>query len=1097
MHQTISEKFFINLLGTLVPLYPAFIFGLLYFVFNQNSRLSSFVSAHESEQCSDYDSVVQVGFPVIKNYLNPYYVPGFADAEGSFILSIYKNNKKSELSWSVLPKFAINLHLKDKGLLENIQSFFGVGRLSVDYSNNKVQYSVNSAKDLVNVIIPHFERYPLCTVKHADYLLFKSAPWAPQATRGALRPVLLFKEKKHLTIEGLQQIVNIRASINKGLTETLLIHFPDTKPATKPLTRISDSINPHWLLGFVEGESCFFISSPVGRPRGLLEVPALRPRTRSLGLGREAGVTKNSSSKSYASLLFKLTQHSRDGFAELIKQIAKYLDCGFIVEKADIVTFNCKKLDILDKIIPFFYKYPLIALRPRTRSLGLGREGQKKLDSADFYKVAMMASAKNKLHLTPKGWNELEIIKAGMNRNRGGDKITINKIQKREYHSTRLYLKSPEQRCHYFMHVQLRGMLTRFYIWINYYIDWVILGEAILRLCVSYNFMYTAKVKIPLNKNNSQVTNPLNSVVGTSEAIRLININKRSIHKLSNSDRDLKFKQWLAGLIDGDGSFSLSKLGYASLEITMDIRDEHALQIIKNVYGGSIKLRSNAKALRYRLHHKSGLLQVINDVNGHIRNPHRLVQLNKICIKYDLNLIWPEKLTEDNGWFSGFFDADGTITINKSNTQLSISAGQKTSELLAPLVDLYGGHVYIDNGSSTSFKWYLTKREDVLRLIEYFKKQPSRSAKNKRLHLVPQFYELKDMKAHLMPETLRGKAFKLFMDKWDKFDDTNYSLLPLRPRTRSLGLGREASIKKNVSTQKRNFSSFGYSSLQQRPSHNGVNKISNNLLSSWYVTGFSDAEASFTVTFAKRAASKTGYFVQPSFQINLDKDDLALLGKIKTFFQDAGTITKPGPNSNMYRVRSLDELNNIIIPHFSKYPLKTQKQADFQLFTKIVDLLNNKEHLTMDPARPPDAGSPSEGLSKIASIKASMNNGLTEKIKTDFSNITPSLPWGEPCSPREETSSSPRGASLRNNIESRVPNPQWLVGFVEGEGSFWISIKKKTISKVGGTPNLVFQINQHSRDANLINSLVEYLGCGKIKVEEGKKIVNFQVSRFT
>lgn len=283
--------------------------------------------------------------------------------------------------------------------------------------------------------------------------------------------------------------------------------------------------------------------------------------------------------------------------------------------------------------------------------------------------------------------------------------------------------------------------------------------------------MYTVKVKILLNKNNSQVTNPLNSVVGTSEAIRLIDINKRSIHKLSNSNRDLKFKQWLAGLIDGDGSFSLSKKGYASLEITMDIRDEHALQIIKNVYGGSIKLRSNAKALRYRLHHKSGLLEVINDVNGNIRNPHRLVQLNKICIKYDLNLIWPEKLTEDNGWFSGFFDADGTITINKSNSQLSISAGQKTSELLAPLVDLYGGHVYIDNGSSISFKWYLTKREDVLRLIEYFKKHPSRSAKNKRLHLVPQFYELKDMKAHKAePKTFLNKSWEIFFKKWLNYE---------------------------------------------------------------------------------------------------------------------------------------------------------------------------------------------------------------------------------------------------------------------------------------------------------------------------------------
>jgi hypothetical protein len=81
----------------------------------------------------------------------------------------------------------------------------------------------------------------------------------------------------------------------------------------------------------------------------------------------------------------------------------------------------------------------------------------------------------------------------------------------------------------------------------------------------------------------------------------------------------------------------------------MDIRDEHALQIIKNVYGGSIKLRSGANALRYRLHHKSGLLSLINDINGNIRNSHRLVQLNKICIKYELNLIYPKPLIYNNG----------------------------------------------------------------------------------------------------------------------------------------------------------------------------------------------------------------------------------------------------------------------------------------------------------------------------------------------------------------------------------------------------------------------------------------------------------------
>ena len=35
------------------------------------------------------------------------------------------------------------------------------------------------------------------------------------------------------------------------------------------------------------------------------------------------------------------------------------------------------------------------------------------------------------------------------------------------------------------------------------------------------------------------------------------------------------FNQWLAGLIDGDGCFLLSKKGYASLEIVMEIRDKH------------------------------------------------------------------------------------------------------------------------------------------------------------------------------------------------------------------------------------------------------------------------------------------------------------------------------------------------------------------------------------------------------------------------------------------------------------------------------------------------------------------------------------------
>jgi hypothetical protein len=207
----------------------------------------------------------------------------------------------------------------------------------------------------------------------------------------------------------------------------------------------------------------------------------------------------------------------------------------------------------------------------------------------------------------------------------------------------------------------------------------------------------------------------------------------------------------------------------------MGIREGHALQIIKNVYGGSIKLRSGANALRYRLHHKSGLLSLINDINGNIRNSNRLVQLYKICIKYELKLIYPKPLTDNNGWLSGLFDSEGTITINSTITstinQLSISVSHKTYELLEPLVKLYGGDIYIDNGKSQSFKWFISKREEIINLMTYFKENPSRSTKIKRIHLINKFYELKDIKADkALPGSLLSKTWHYFYNKWLKYD---------------------------------------------------------------------------------------------------------------------------------------------------------------------------------------------------------------------------------------------------------------------------------------------------------------------------------------
>ncbi|BDI12834.1 hypothetical protein (mitochondrion) [Phanerochaete sordida] len=433
------------------------------------------------------------------------------------------------------------------------------------------------------------------------------------------------------------------------------------------------------------------------------------------------------------SFKFYINQHERD--KALLESFISYLGC--CSSEVRVETFNSlsvfvvtKLIDIDEKIIPLFKNYPI--------------HGIKFYDFQDFCEVVRLIKAKE--HLTKKGLDKVKEIKNGMNRQRTlKEAAPIN---------TTYDIVGSEG-----------SSLSEEYMDTNFIQNSIIPHEKV------GNDFCTSKVKILLNMNNPQVTKAFNTLVGTSEAIRLLN---KDINLNSQKKDNNKFNQWLAGLIDGDGCFQLTKKGYASLEITMNIREEHALQIVKNVYGGSIKLRSGANALRYRLHHKSGLLKLINDVNGEIRNSNRLVQLNKICHKYELNLIYPEKLTFDNAWLSGFFDADGTVTINQTNTQLSISASQKTSELLQPLTELYGGNIYIDRGSSQSFKWYITKREDILKLIDYFKKYTPKSAKKNRLYLIPKFYELKDLKAHkALTGSFLEKSWLYFYNKWLKFEDLN------------------------------------------------------------------------------------------------------------------------------------------------------------------------------------------------------------------------------------------------------------------------------------------------------------------------------------
>jgi len=292
---------------------------------------------------------------------------------------------------------------------------------------------------------------------------------------------------------------------------------------------------------------------------------------------------------------------------------------------------------------------------------------------------------------------------------------------------------------------------------------------------------------------NQQITNariyniskglyPFSMLVGISETIRLLLINSRFFStKLgarlwpatpAGPQPDNSFNEWLAGLIDGDGCFLLSKKGYASLEIVMELRDQHCLYKIKQKFCGSIQLRTGKNHLRYRLHDKKGLLSLIYAVNGLIRNPTRLLQLGRICDKYQIELIQPNPLTYNNGWLSGFLDSDGSVYLNLQSDQIFITASQKNKYLLDPLKELYGGEIYIQSKLG-AFKWTLYKKEEIHNFRKnYLKVYPLKSGKQFRINLLDKYYELRLLKAHLAPEnSLLGKSWKQFLDKWESYSN--------------------------------------------------------------------------------------------------------------------------------------------------------------------------------------------------------------------------------------------------------------------------------------------------------------------------------------
>ena len=152
---------------------------------------------------------------------------GLVDGEGCFIILVHKPG------YSFSFKFLIYLHKDDAPTLEIIQRKLKLGKVVI--YNHFASYSI-IGKELP-FLFAIFDKKPLNTTKHLNYLAFKEAYilWSTKHEKNSSKDISVIKKK----------ILDLKNSMNKKR-----INF-------KQSVKHKIKITPYWFLGFVEGEGYF------------------------------------------------------------------------------------------------------------------------------------------------------------------------------------------------------------------------------------------------------------------------------------------------------------------------------------------------------------------------------------------------------------------------------------------------------------------------------------------------------------------------------------------------------------------------------------------------------------------------------------------------------------------------------------------------------------------------------------------------------------------------------------------------------------------------------------------------------------------------
>ena len=126
---------------------------------------------------------------------------GFIDGEGCFHIGINKHSDL-RLGYQILPEVTVVQHQRDLDLLYELRSTMRCGVVRRNHGD-RFCWRVRNLKNLLEIILPFFDKYPLKSKKALEYIKFRKV-------------VIMMQDGEHLTEEGFKKILHIASEMNRS-----------------------------------------------------------------------------------------------------------------------------------------------------------------------------------------------------------------------------------------------------------------------------------------------------------------------------------------------------------------------------------------------------------------------------------------------------------------------------------------------------------------------------------------------------------------------------------------------------------------------------------------------------------------------------------------------------------------------------------------------------------------------------------------------------------------------------------------------------------------------------------------------------------------